>query len=161
MAPGWKSWCRETVGISEDTANRYIQFYNKTVTRWRESQGLANAMVAELTDKMIAAATADIDANTATGAMIELGIVKRPPGWGGAREGAGRKDAAAAAAAGYGLDMGDSATLMWMEAMKPFEANRAAFHSAARDLNPNVAARFLEELRMLERTLDERVKGAR
>ena len=158
---GWKSWCRETVGISEDTANRYIQFYNKTVTRWRESQGLANAMVAELTDKMIAAATADIDANTATGAMIELGIVKRPPGWGGAREGAGRKDAAAAAAAGYGLDMGDSATLMWMEAMKPFEANRAAFHSAARDLNPNVAARFLEELRMLERTLDERVKGAR
>ena len=87
---GWKSWCRETVGISEDTANRYIHFYNKTVTRWRESQGLANAMVAELTDKMIAAATADIDAQTATGAMIELGIVKRPAGWGGAREGAGR-----------------------------------------------------------------------
>ncbi len=88
---GWKSWCRETIGISEDTANNYIKFYNKTVTRWRESQGLANAMVAELTDKMIAAATADIDANTATGAMIELGIVKRPPGWGGVREGAGRK----------------------------------------------------------------------
>ncbi len=57
--------------------------------------------------------------------------------------------------------MSDSATLMWIEAMRPFEQNRAAFHSAARDLNPNVAARFLEELRMLERTLDERVRGGR
>ena len=90
---GWKSWCRETIGISEDTANNYIKFYNKTVTRWRESQGLANSMVAELTDNMIACATAGIDAQTATGAMIELGIVKRPAGWGGEREGAGRKAA--------------------------------------------------------------------
>jgi hypothetical protein len=87
--------------------------------------------------------------------------VKRPPGWGGEREGAGRKAAAAAAVSGDGLDMGDSATLMWLDAMRPFEQNRAAFHSAARDLNPNVAARFLEEIRMLERTLSERVKGGR
>ena len=87
---GWMKWCEENLPISYKQADNYIKFYNKTVTRWRESQGLANTMVAELTDNMIACATAGIDAQTATGAMIELGIVKRPAGWGGAREGAGR-----------------------------------------------------------------------
>lgn len=162
MAHGdWRAWCKTQISISHDTADRYIKFYYSTVGEHLRAQGTAHRLVDELTDKMIEDATAGLESKTATGAMIELGIVKRPANWGGEREGAGRKAAAAAAAAGDGLDMGDSATLMWMEAMKPFEANRAAFHSAARDLNPNVAARFLEELRMLERTLDERVKGGR
>ena len=157
----WYEWCETNLGISHVTVDRYIKFYYSTVGEHLHAQGTAHRLVDELTDKMIEEATAGLESKTATGAMIELGIVKRPANWGGEREGAGRKAAAAAAAAGDGLDMGDSATLMWMEAMKPFEANRAAFHSAARDLNPNVAARFLEELRMLERTLDERVRGGR
>jgi len=155
----WKKWCKEEVAISWDTADRYIKFYYSTVGEHLRAQGTAHRLVENLTDKMIEEATAGLESKTATGAMIELGIVKRPPGWGGEREGAGRKAAAAAAVSGDGLDMGDSATLMWLDAMRPFEQNRAAFHSAARDLNPNVAARFLEELRMLERTLSERVKG--
>lgn len=155
----WDNWIEKNVGISKSTADRYIKFYYSTVGEHLRAQGTAHRLVDELTDKMIEEATAGLESKTATGAMIELGIVKRPPGWGGEREGAGRKAAAAAAAAGDGLDMGDSATLMWMEAMKPFEANRAAFHSAARDLNPNVAARFLEELRMLERTLSQVVSA--
>ena len=157
----WKKWCKEEVAISWDTADRYIKFYYSTVGEHLRAQGTAHRLVENLTDKMIEEATAGLESKTATGAMIELGIVKRPPGWGGEREGAGRTAAAAAAVSGDGLDMGDSATLMWLDAMRPFEQNRAAFHSAARDLNPNVAARFLEELRMLERTLSERVKGGR
>lgn len=159
----WKTWCKEEVEISWDTADRYIKFYYSTVGEHLRAQGTAHRLVENLTDKMIEEATAGLESKTATGAMIELGIVKRPPGWGGEREGAGRKAAAAAeaAASGEGLTMSDSATVMWIEAMRPFEQNRAAFHSAARDLNPNVAARFLEELRMLERTLDERVRGGR
>ena len=157
----WRAWCEGSVGVSHDTADRYIKFYYSTVGEHLRAQGTAHRLVENLTDKMIEEATAGLESKTATGAMIELGIVKRPPGWGGEREGAGRKAAAAAAVSGDGLDMGDSATLMWLDAMRPFEQNRAAFHSAARDLNPNVAARFLEELRMLERTLSERVKGGR
>ena len=159
MAHGsWLDWCKNELHISDETARKYINFYYSTVGEHLRAQGTAHRLVDELTDKMIEDATAGLESKTATGAMIELGIVKRPANWGGEREGAGRK-AAAAAAAGDGLDMGDSATLMWMEAMKPFEANRAAFHSAARDLNPNVAARFLEELRMLERTLSQVVSA--
>lgn len=159
----WENWIEKNVGISKKTADRYIAFYYSTVGEHLRAQGTAHRLVENLTDKMIEEATAGLESKTATGAMIELGIVKRPPGWGGEREGAGRKAAAAAAAAasGDGLTMSDSATVMWIEAMRPFEQNRAAFHSAARDLNPNVAARFLEELRMLERTLDERVRGGR
>lgn len=159
----WRAWCEGSVGVSHDTADRYIKFYYSTVGEHLRAQGTAHRLVENLTDKMIEEATAGLESKTATGAMIELGIVKRQPGWGGERDGAGRKAAAAAeaAASGEGLTMSDSATVMWIEAMRPFEQNRAAFHSAARDLNPNVAARFLEELRMLERTLDERVRGGR
>ena len=53
------------------------------------------------------------------------------------------------------LSMSDSATVMWVEAMRPFEENRAAFHSAARDLKPDVAARFLAELKMLVGALEK------
>lgn len=91
MAHGaWVVFCQNHVGISDDTARRYIKFFQETVGKFRTNHGLP-AMVTELTDKMIAAATADIESKTATGAMIELGVMRRPPGHGGARPGAGRK----------------------------------------------------------------------
>ena len=64
---------------------------------------------------------------------------------------------AAAAADGGGLSMGDSATILWADAMRVFEENRSAFHSAARDLRQDVARKFLEELKMLVGALEERV----
>ena len=68
----WMDMCTE-LGISADTAGRYIKFYYGTVGEHLRAQGTAHRLVENLTD-----------------AMIELGIVKRPAGWGGAREGAGR-----------------------------------------------------------------------
>ena len=68
----------------------------------------------DLTDKMIAEATAGLESKTATGAMIELGIVKRPPGWGGAREGAGRK---AELAAIPQLTQREEAAAIWTRVM--------------------------------------------
>lgn len=59
---------------------------------------------------------------------------------------------------GEGLSMSDSATLLWADAMRPFEEHRAAFHSAARDLKPAVARKFLAELKMLVEELEERVE---
>ena len=87
---GWGNWCKENLGFSKDTADRYIHFYNSTVGKWRAAQGLADTMVAELTDKMIEAATAGLEYETGTQAMIALGIIKRNPDHGGKREGAGR-----------------------------------------------------------------------
>ena len=58
---------------------------------------------------------------------------------------------------GEGLSMSDSATVMWADAMRPFAENRAAFHSAARDLKPAVARKFLSELKMLVEALEKRV----
>ena len=155
----WDEWIEKNVGISKSTADRYIKFYYSTVGEHLRAQGTAHRLVEDLTDKMIAEATAGLESKTATGAMIELGIVKRPAGWGGEREGAGRKAAAAAAAAEDGLSDQDSATVMWINAMAPFERDRAAFHSAARDLRPEVARRFLSELEMLVDTLEESVGG--
>ena len=156
----WKKWV-EGLDFSKSTAYNYITAFESTVGAYRAQQRRPLPLSEAPTMEEIAAATAGTNEKPLAALYRSTGVVEGDPNHGGAREGAGRKAAAAAAAAGDGLDMGDSATLMWMEAMKPFAANRAAFHSAARDLNPNVAARFLEELRMLERTLDERVKGAR
>lgn len=86
----WLNVCKE-MGISADTAGRYIKFYYGTVGEHMRAQGAAHRLVENLTDAMIEEATAGLESKTATGAMIELGIVKRPAGWGGARENAGRK----------------------------------------------------------------------
>lgn len=88
----WRDWCK-SINLSHDTADRYIKFYYSTVGEHLRAQGTAHRLVEDLTDKMIAEATAGLESKTATGAMIELGIVKRPAGWGGEREGAGRKAA--------------------------------------------------------------------
>ena len=88
----WQDWCK-SINLSHDTADRYIKFYYSTVGEHLRAQGTAHRLVEDLTDKMIAEATAGLESKTATGAMIELGIVKRPAGWGGEREGAGRKAA--------------------------------------------------------------------
>lgn len=91
MAHGaWIPFCRNSVGINEDTANRYIDCYQKTVGQYRIDHG-QSAMVTELTDKMISVATVGLEYKTATQAMMDLGIIKRPKNWGGEREGAGRK----------------------------------------------------------------------
>lgn len=68
-----------------------------------------------------------------------------------------KKKAAKKVASGEWLSMGDSATMLWAGAMRVFEENRAAFHSAARDLRKDVAGKFLEELKMLVGALEERV----
>lgn len=59
---------------------------------------------------------------------------------------------------GEGLSMAESATMMWFEAMKVFETNRAAFHSSARDLRVDVANKFLSELKMLVEALESRLE---
>lgn len=155
----WIGWVRN-LDFSQRTAYNYITAYEGTVGAYRAQQRRPLPLSVEPTMEEIVAATAGAQEKPLAQLYRATGVVENNPNHGGAREGAGRKAEAAAAAAesGDGLDMGDSATLMWAEAMKPFEANRAAFHAAARDLNVSVAGKFLEELSMLADALRDRVE---
>ena len=155
----WLKWTEQNLDFTHRTACNYITAYEGTVGAYRAQQRRPLPLSVEPTMKEIEAATAGAQEKPLAQLYRATGVVENNPNHGGAREGAGRKAEAAAAAAesGDGLDMGDSATLMWAEAMKPFEANRAAFHAAARDLNVSVAGKFLEELSMLADALRERV----
>lgn len=63
-----------------------------------------------------------------------------------------------AAVGGKVRSAADAAAILWGDAMAVFEAKRGAFFSSARDLNVNLAAGWLEELRMLVEVLEKRVK---
>lgn len=55
----------------------------------------------------------------------------------------------------------ESAAILWGDAMKPFEAKRGAFFSAAKDLDHDLAASWLEELKMLCDVLQKRIDAAK
>ena len=75
----------------------------------------------------------------------------------GEERGSRKRKAAADAAKNGGISDADAATELWAGAMGPFGKNRAAFHSAARDLPIPVARRHLAELEMLVDALKARV----
>ena len=152
----WERWCREQVGYSKDTADRYIKFYYSTVGEHLRAQGTAHRLVENLTDKMIEEATAGLESKTATGAMIELGIVKRPPGWGGEREGAGRKAALPT------ISQAQAAEQIWTDVMNIL--GRATVLDAVPLLGEKAAAVCLDRVAELERALRRQVaelKGGR
>ena len=55
----------------------------------------------------------------------------------------------------------ESAAILWGDAMKPFEAKRGAFFSAAKDLDHDLAASWLEELKMLCDVLQKRIDAVK
>ena len=85
---GWVEWCDKNLQISRHSADRYIQFYQKTVGEARDAAAIPLAK--KPTIKELSAATVGMEQKSATRAMIDLDIIKRPKGWGGEREGAGR-----------------------------------------------------------------------
>ena len=152
----WLEWCKNELGMSDDTASRYIKFYYSTVGEHLRAQGTAHRLVDELTDKMIEEATAGLESKTATGAMIELGIVKRPPGWGGEREGAGRK------AALPKLSPTQEAETLWAQAMVVFD--KQSLKDAIRYLGEKAATVCLDRVADLAEALKLQVrelKGSR
>lgn len=118
----WAAWCNDNLGFSKDTADRYISFYYSTVGAHLHAQGIGRRLVDNLTDAMIEEACAGLESKTATGAMIELGIVKRPANWGGARENAGRKSKDDAAAEAAELDeIANNPALLYAAAKGPLD----------------------------------------
>ena len=151
----WRAWCEGSVGVSHDTADRYIKFYYSTVGEHLRAQGTAHRLVENLTDKMIEEATSGLESKTATGAMIELGIVKRPPGWGGEREGAGRKALPT-------ISQAQAAEQIWTDVMNVL--GRATVLDSVPLLGEKAAAVCLDRVAVLERALRRQLaelKGGR
>ena len=146
----WLEWCKNNLGISDDTASRYIKFYYSTVGEHLRAQGTAHRLVDELTDKMIEDATAGLESKTATGAMIELGIVKRPANWGGEREGAGRK------AALPKLSPNAEAEHVWAELM--LQLDKTVVMDTIPLLGEKAAAVCLDRLEVLARAMRQQVR---
>ena len=86
---GWAAWCEKELTISKDTADRYIQFFAKTIGNTRATSGIPLAK--RLTNKDLERATIGMEEKSARAAMIDIGIIKPTAGRGGKREGAGRK----------------------------------------------------------------------
>ena len=81
---GWGAWCEENLDFSQDTADRYVALYRKTVGAARTPAGIGAGQLVSAEE--LEAATEAVDASTATGAMVELGILKRKDdNWGGDR----------------------------------------------------------------------------
>ena len=83
----WASWCKNCLDCSKNTADRYVQFYSKTIGEHRAGNGIP--LATRLTHKEVDTATVGLEQKSATRAMIDLDIIKRPAGWGGKRAGAG------------------------------------------------------------------------
>lgn len=91
---GWVKWCDKNLQISKDTADRYIQFFTRTVGAMRTAAEKPISKKPTVTE--LSAATVGMEDKSATRAMIDLGIVKRIKNedgnsWGGAGRGQGRK----------------------------------------------------------------------
>ncbi len=146
----WLNVCKE-LGISADTAGRYIKFYYGTVGERLRAQGAAHRLVENLTDAMIEEATEGLESKTATGAMIELGIVKRPAGWGGAREGAGRTPGVLPK-----LTEKQEAETLWARAMIEFD--KPSLKDAIRFLGEKAAEACLARVAELAEALKLQVR---
>ena len=146
----WMKWCQDGVGISYFTADRYIKFYYSTVGEHLRAQGTAHRLVENLTDSMIEEALSGLESKTATGAMIELGIVKRPAGWGGTREGAGRK------AALEKLTPSAEAEHVWAIAMA--ELDKPVMLDTIPLLGEKAASVCLDRLEVLARAMRQQVR---
>ena len=149
----WQDWCK-SINLSHDTAERYIKFYYSTVGEHLRAQGTAHRLVDNLTDAMIEEATAGLESKTATGAMIELGIVKRPAGWGGAREGAGRTPGALPK-----LTEKQEAETLWARAMIEFD--KPSLKDAIRFLGEKAAEACLARVAELADALKLQVRELR
>ncbi len=129
---GWVEWCDKNLQISRFTADRYIQFYQKTVGEARNAAEIPLAKKPTL--KELSAATVGMEQKSATRAMIDLDIIKRNPNQGGKREGAGRKPKGDAEVAAELKAIAKNEAVIWASAkgsldnLVQLDAKRDMFH---------------------------------
>ena len=98
----WNDWCDNNIEISRQTADKYIETFQKTVGVQRAAQQIP--LDKKILKKELEAATVGMEEKTVRQAMIEIGVIKSHASWGGKRDGAGRKAKDAAADEAAALD---------------------------------------------------------
>lgn len=98
----WNDWCDNNIEISRQTADKYIETFQKTVGVQRAAQQIP--LEKKILKKELEAATVGMEEKTVRQAMIEIGVIKSHASWGGKRDGAGRKAKDAAADEAAALD---------------------------------------------------------
>ena len=98
----WNDWCDNNIEISRQTADKYIETFQKTVGVQRAAQQIP--LDKKILKKELEAATIGMEEKTVRQAMIEIGVIKSNASWGGKRDGAGRKAKDAAADEAAALD---------------------------------------------------------
>ena len=98
----WNDWCDNNIEISRQTADKYIETFQKTVGVQRAAQQIP--LDKKILKKELEAATVGMEEKTVRQAMIEIGVIKSHASWGGKRDGAERKAKDAAADEAAALD---------------------------------------------------------
>ena len=98
----WNDWCDNNIEISRQTADKYIETFQRTIGVQRTAQGVS--LDKKILKKELEAATIGMEEKTVRQAMIEIGVIKSHASWGGKRDGAGRKAKDAAADEAAALD---------------------------------------------------------
>lgn len=98
----WSNWCDGNLDITQRTADRYIETFQRTIGVQRTAQGVS--LDKKILKKELEAATVGMEEKTVRQAMIEIGVIKSHASWGGKRDGAGRKAKDAAADEAAALD---------------------------------------------------------
>ncbi len=98
----WSNWCDGNLDITQRTADKYIETFQRTIGVQRIAQGVS--LDKKILKKELEAATIGMEEKTVRQAMIEIGVIKSHASWGGKRDGAGRKAKDAAADEAAALD---------------------------------------------------------
>lgn len=158
---GWVEWCDKNLQISRHTADRYIQFYQKTVGEARNAAAIPLAK--KPTIKELSAATVGMEQKSATRAMIDLGVIKRPKDWGGEREGAGRKSKGDAEVAAELKAVAENESVIWASAkgsldnLVQLNAKRDMFHRLSGDHLATVAELLADLAGAAAKALEKRL----
>ena len=98
----WSNWCDGNLDITQRTADKYIETFQRTIGVQRIAQGVS--LDKKILKMELEAATVGMEEKTVRQAMIEIGVIKSHSFWGGKRKGAGRKAADEAADEQAALD---------------------------------------------------------
>ena len=82
----WSNWCDGNLDITQRTADKYIETFQRTIGVQRTAQGVS--LDKKILKKELEAATVGMEEKTVRQAMIEIGVIKSHSSWGGKRDGA-------------------------------------------------------------------------
>lgn len=154
----WSAWCKEKLCISQDSADRYIATFQKTVGAARAEQSIS--LDKKLLKKELDAATEGLEEKTVRQAMIEIGVIRRPDGWGGKREDAGRKPKDVAEEL---KKVAENETIIWaaskgaLDTLVRLDAERDLFHRLTDEHLATVAGLLADLSKKANKSLKGRV----